>query len=125
MKKLAPLLAGKIVIDSGNNVKSHEDGLPQYGDGPSMGETVQRLAPEARVETVGLRPGEKLHEEMISVHEARRTVDRGDHYVICPEIRWAGQRRLEGEPLADGFRYSSDLNDDWLDTERLAALLET
>ena len=47
--RLAPQLAGKIVIDSGNNVQSHEDGLPQYIDGPSMGETVQRLAPDARV----------------------------------------------------------------------------
>ncbi len=47
--RLAPSLAGKIVIDSGNSVKGHEDGLPQYIDGPSMGETAQRLAPEARV----------------------------------------------------------------------------
>jgi UDP-N-acetylglucosamine 4,6-dehydratase len=93
---------------------------------PSMKltELVQALAPQANIESSGIRPGEKLHEEMISIEEARRTIDRGDHYVVCPEIDWADQRRLDGTPVPEGFRYSSDLNDDWLDASRLASLLD-
>jgi len=93
---------------------------------PSMKLTdlVAALAPEARVKVVGIRPGEKLHEEMISVAESRRTLDRGDHYVICPDIRWIGQQATAGEPVLDGFHYGSDTNDDWLDRDRLAALLD-
>jgi len=92
---------------------------------PSMKLTdlVATLAPDAKVEQSGIRPGEKLHEEMISLDEARRVVDRGDHYVILPEIDYSHQKLLEGAPVADGFRYASDVNDDWLDTDGLAALL--
>ena len=60
---------------------------------------------------------------MISVDEARHTVDRGDHYTILPEIEWTSQERLAGSQLAEGFRYSSDNNDDWLDAGRLSELL--
>ena len=56
--------------------------------------------------------------------EARRTLDRGDYYVICPDIDWAGQAPIDGRPLEDGFRYSSDRNDDWLTRERLLAMLD-
>jgi UDP-N-acetylglucosamine 4,6-dehydratase len=93
---------------------------------PSMklSDLVQALAPEAKVEVVGIRPGEKLHEEMISVNDARRAVDRGDHYVVCPDIEWMGQREFHGAPVPEGFCYSSDRNDDWIDFERLTAMLD-
>jgi len=93
---------------------------------PSMklADLVRALAPEAKIETVGVRPGEKLHEEMISVSDARRTLERDDHYVICPEIWWSGQERPEGKPVPEDFRYSSDQNDDWLDQDRLTTLLD-
>ncbi len=92
---------------------------------PSMRlpDLIESLAPEAEVERIGIRPGEKLHEEMISRDEARRTVDRGDHYVICPEIAWAGQQAVDGTPVPDDFRYRSDENEDWLDRDRLMAIL--
>ncbi len=85
---------------------------------------VAALAPGAKIEVVGMRPGEKLHEEMISTTEARRTLDRGDHFVICPDIRWVGQQSSHGEPVPDGFRYGSDRNDDWLDRDGIIALLD-
>ena len=93
---------------------------------PSMrlADLIVSLAPNAEVEKIGIRPGEKLHEEMISHDEARRTVDRGDHYVICPEIAWTGQEAIEGTPVPDDFRYSSDQNEDWLDRNRLMAMLD-
>jgi UDP-N-acetylglucosamine 4,6-dehydratase len=91
---------------------------------PSMRLTdlVDALAPEARIEVVGIRPGEKLHEEMISENEARRTLDRGDHFCIEPDIVWAGEHRFAGRALPEGFRYASDINDTWLDRDCLLAL---
>lgn len=85
------------------------------------------LAPDARIETIGIRPGEKLHEEMISVHDARRTRDRGDYYVIQPDIDLRQTREFEaqgdGGRVADDFQYSSDRNDQWLDADALRTLL--
>ena len=87
------------------------------------------LAPDARIEHIGIRPGEKLHEEMISVHDARRTRDRGDYYVIQPDIDLRQTRQYDalgdaaGHPVADDFQYSSDRNDRWLDADALRALL--
>jgi UDP-N-acetylglucosamine 4,6-dehydratase/5-epimerase len=78
------------------------------------------MAPEARLETVGIRPGEKLHEEMISVHDSRATRDMGDYYVIQPEFEWWSHDRLDGgAPVDDGFRYSSDTNTRWLGVDEL------
>ncbi|MGI9259313.1 MAG: UDP-N-acetylglucosamine 4,6-dehydratase (inverting) [Gammaproteobacteria bacterium] len=92
---------------------------------PSMKlmDIVTAIAPDAKIERVGLRPGEKLHEEMISVDDSHRTIDRGDHYVICPSIDWEGQREIDGERVARDFEYSSDTNADWLDENSLAELL--
>lgn len=113
----------RFVIQSLEQMTGGETFVPKI---PSMklGDLVAALAPEARVETVGARPGEKLHEEMISYDEGRRTVDRGDHYVIRPEIVWGGQRPIDGQPVPAGFCYRSDRNEDWLDAARLLALLD-
>lgn len=114
--------AVRFVLASLQEMRGGEIFVPKL---PSMKLTdlVAALAPQARLETVGIRPGEKLHEEMISVDEARHTVDRDDHYTILPEIEWTSQERLAGSQLPEGFRYSSDNNDDWLDAERLSDLL--
>jgi hypothetical protein len=61
---------------------------------------------------------------MVSLDEARRTRDCGDHYVISPEIAWAGRGAPSGTPVPEGFRYASDRNDEWLDRGSLAALLD-
>lgn len=92
---------------------------------PSMRVTdlARAVAPEARLEVVGIRPGEKLHEEMISVDDARRTLDIGDRYVIQPEFPWWESTHLSGTPVPEGFAYTSDRNDDWLDVPALRAML--
>jgi UDP-N-acetylglucosamine 4,6-dehydratase len=73
---------------------------------------------------IGIRPGEKLHEEMISENDARRTVDCGSHYVVLPDLDFGRERDPLGEPVPEGFQYSSDRNDDWLDAERLYGMLD-
>ncbi len=92
---------------------------------PSMKLTdvITAVAPDAKIERVGLRPGEKLHEEMISADDAHRTIDRGDHYVICPSIDWDGQPEIAGERVSRDFEYSSNKNADWLDGDELVAML--
>ena len=114
--------AVKFVLASLDEMRGGEIFVPKL---PSMKVTdlVTALAPGASLKIVGIRPGEKLHEEMISVDEARHTVDRDDHYTILPEIEWTHQERLEGKRLPEGFHYASDNNDDWLDSERLGAML--
>jgi len=93
---------------------------------PSMRVTdlATAIAPEAKTEIVGIRPGEKLHEEMISIDDARRTIDMGDRYVIQPEFGWWGNGHLQGTPLPDGTAYTSDTNTEWLTTQDLKALLD-
>lgn len=86
------------------------------------------LAPELPHEIVGIRPGEKLHESMITVDDARMTVEMADRYVIMPIMGFDGVRRGEWpphRPVAEGFHYSSDTNPEWLDRDAMAALLET
>ncbi|HIA01274.1 MAG TPA: UDP-N-acetylglucosamine 4,6-dehydratase (inverting) [Myxococcales bacterium] len=91
---------------------------------PSMKVTDLALAinPGCEINVIGIRPGEKLHEEMISETDARRTVDMGQHYVIQPEFEWFDSSH--GTALPDGFSYSSEINDDWLDVPRLQAMLD-
>jgi UDP-N-acetylglucosamine 4,6-dehydratase len=76
------------------------------------------IAPEAEIEIIGIRPGEKLHEVLISEDEARSTVERESMFIVKPpETLWKRDMTYEGKPLPDGFRYSSDNNSEWLDLE--------
>jgi UDP-N-acetylglucosamine 4,6-dehydratase len=92
---------------------------------PSMRvvDLARAIAPSAELRYVGVRPGEKLHEELISVHDARRTMDLGTCYAIEPDMEWwtAGPRR--GKPVAPDFSFTSDSNTEWLDCDRLRAML--
>jgi len=93
---------------------------------PSMRivDLARAIAPDAEIEIVGIRPGEKLHEEMISATDARHSLDMGDYYVIEPEMAWWPKGQLQGSPLPDGFAYSSDTNERWLSIEDLRKILQ-
>jgi UDP-N-acetylglucosamine 4,6-dehydratase/5-epimerase len=83
------------------------------------------LAPEAERKVVGIRPGEKLHEVLVTEDEARHCYDLGDRYVILPQLpTWHMETPARGESLPDGFRYSSDSNEQWLDEESLRAMAD-
>jgi len=95
---------------------------------PSMRlmDLAKALAPELPVKVVGIRPGEKLHEVMITEDDSRQTLDLADRYVIEPSFAWWERDCYAAHgatPVADGFRFASDTNDDWLDAARLKALI--
>ena len=72
---------------------------------------------------IGIRPGEKLHEMMISADDARTTVDLGDRYAIEPAFAEYARQPLKGKALPEGFSYASDTNDEWLSGDGLLELL--
>jgi UDP-N-acetylglucosamine 4,6-dehydratase len=93
---------------------------------PSMKMTdlAAAMAPDARLKMIGIRPGEKLHEIMISVDDARSTVDLGDRYAIEPAFVEYARTPLTGAKLPEDFSYASDTNGEWLSGEALLALLD-
>ncbi len=94
---------------------------------PSMRITdlASAVAPECEVDVVGVRPGEKLHEALLSEDEARHSRDVGDMYVIMPEGEMeVPADQLPGKAIPEGFRYSSETNDVWFDATDLSRILE-
>ncbi len=99
---------------------------------PSMTipDLVEAIAPGMRAKVVGIRPGEKLHELMIGEDDARHTLEFPDYYAIAPQAvhhpSMASYERLKGlggKVLPDGFVFSSDTNQDWLDVAGLRRIL--
>jgi UDP-N-acetylglucosamine 4,6-dehydratase len=88
-------------------------------------EMAEAIAPGCEVEYIGIRPGEKLHEVLVSEDEARNTVELDDMYVIQPAHSWwKAENWKDGKALSDGFRYSSDSNPQWLTAEELQELID-
>jgi FlaA1/EpsC-like NDP-sugar epimerase len=83
------------------------------------------IAPGVPRDIIGIRPGEKLHELLLTSDESRHAIDAGDVYVVLPEHPWWEEhpRWEAGKPLDDGFVYSSDTNDWWLDADQLQSLV--
>lgn len=93
---------------------------------PSMNirDIAAAVAPDAKHEIVGIRPGEKLHEQMISAEDAHYTYEYDEHFKILPAIHsWHEdfQRIKNGRRVPEGFTYSSDTNTAWMDVEALRA----
>jgi UDP-N-acetylglucosamine 4,6-dehydratase (inverting) len=91
---------------------------------PSMRivDIARAVAPNAKLETIGIRPGEKLHEQMISEDEARYTYEYSDYFKILPAINnWhmSASRIKDGKPMQEEFSYTSDKNNEWLNVEAL------
>ena len=92
---------------------------------PSMKVTdiAAAMAPGLKSSIIGIRPGAKLHEMMISTDDARTTVDMGDRYAIEPAFVEYTRDPLDGGRIDDGFSYASDTNTDWLDGPGLLAMI--
>jgi len=94
---------------------------------PSMKimDLVEAVAPGCEIGYSGIRPGEKLHEVLISQDEARHTIALEDMFSIYPEMAWGGEsKRVEGKSLPDGFTFTSDANEHWLSIEELRRILK-
>jgi FlaA1/EpsC-like NDP-sugar epimerase len=93
---------------------------------PSMKlmEMAEAVAPGCEVECIGIRPGEKLHEVLVSEDEARHAVELPGMYVIQPAHSWWRKENWkDAMPLPEGFRYASDTNPQWLSAEKLYELV--
>ncbi len=83
------------------------------------------IAPDCKIEIVGIRPGEKLHEIMVPQDEARNTLEFRDFFVIKPGTEWgsidynAAYHGEIGKPVPHNFYYASDNNESWMTTEKL------
>lgn len=93
---------------------------------PSMRivDLARAIGPQCRIEVIGIRPGEKLHEVMISEDDAKNTVELPDCYIIQPAFQWwAKGNHTEAKPVSEGFKYGSDNNALWVTVEELQAMI--
>lgn len=116
----------QFVLDCLDRMRGGEVFVPKI---PSMKVTdvARVVAPECRTEIIGIRPGEKLHEVLITQDDARYTVEFDRYYAIQPAAHWWDRERYVresgGRPVAEDFQYSSDTNPDWMTPEQLAEIL--
>jgi UDP-N-acetylglucosamine 4,6-dehydratase len=115
--------AVKFVVESFDLMHGGEVFVPRI---PSMKilDLAEAVAPGAKTHEIGIRPGEKLHEEMIAADDSRRTISLSDRYVILPTVADWGYEPLSGDPVKDGFAYRSDSNDIWLTVDEIRTLLK-
>jgi UDP-N-acetylglucosamine 4,6-dehydratase/5-epimerase len=95
--------------------------IPSY----KIGTLAKAISPNAKLVNVGIRPGEKLHEEMITISDAMNTLDIGKYYAILPtgidKIKYL--KHFNGKEVPDGFSYSSGKNDTWVTSEEIRELI--
>lgn len=87
----------------------------------------EAMLPGCVKKEVGIRPGEKLHEVMVTTEDSFTTYEYDKHYIIYPQMVWSTSRRPEptGKKVEEGFYYSSGNNSEWLSVEDLRRLLKT
>jgi FlaA1/EpsC-like NDP-sugar epimerase len=98
--------------------------IPSY----KITEVAKAVAPEAKVEIVGIRPGEKIHEEMITESDSFTTYDMGKYFAILPQVPiWNLEdykKQFNAQKVKEGFKYNSGENSEWVDAEKLRALIK-
>jgi UDP-N-acetylglucosamine 4,6-dehydratase len=103
----------EFVLASLSRMKGGEIFVPKIPSA-TMLDVAKAVSPECDIKIVGIRPGEKLHETLISEDDGRLTLEYDSHYVIQPQFSWWGEKRKNGgRPVAEGFSYASG-NNDWV-----------
>jgi UDP-N-acetylglucosamine 4,6-dehydratase len=113
----------KFVIGCIEQMRGGEIFVPKI---PSMRlvELAETIAPGCAVETIGIRPGEKLHEVLVSDDESRYALETEEMFVIQPSHPWwKSENWAHARRLPEGFRYASDTNDRWLTRRELEELV--
>lgn len=92
-------------------------------------DVAKAIAPNCELKMIGIRPGEKVHEEMITASDSFNTVDLGKYYAILPQQhswKYADyQKQFDSKPVKAGFTYNSGENDQWLTVEDIRSLIKT
>lgn len=98
--------------------------IPSY----KITDVTAAVAPDCKTEVVGIRPGEKLHEEMITETDSMSTYDCGKYYVIAPSVPlWdmqAWMKKFNAKRVPEGFKYNSGTNSEWVSVEELRSLIK-
>jgi len=113
----------KFVIDCLGKMKGGEIFVPKI---PSMKlmDLANAIAPKAKKEIIGIRPGEKIHEILLTEDEARHSREFEYGYIIEPEHPFWNANNLSGKKLPEGFRYDSSNNTEWLTTKELIKIIK-
>jgi UDP-N-acetylglucosamine 4,6-dehydratase len=92
---------------------------------PSMKiiDLARAVMPDAKLVEIGMRPGEKLHEEMISADDSRRTIILEKRYVVTPVVAEWGYEPPSGPRMLEGQAYRSDTNDMWMDQPAIVSYI--
>ena len=115
--------AVELVVDGLSYMQGGEIFVPKI---PSMKimALAKAIAPECEIEVIGIRPGEKLHEALITEEDGRNTVRYNGTYVVLPNYSWwERQNYNNAQKLPDGFVYTSNNNDRWLTVEDLRRIV--
>ena len=116
--------AFKLVADALEHMQGGEIFLPKI---PSMKimDLTQAIAPECEIDIIGIRPGEKIHEVLITEEEGRHAIEYNGMYIILPNYSWWNcQNYTTGKKLPNGFTYVSNANTDWLSVKELKSIIE-
>ncbi len=86
----------------------------------------EAMLPGCKIRETGIRPGEKLHEIMVTTEDSATTYEYDKHFIVYPQMTWNDRQQpdLSGKKVAEGFHYSSDNNTEWLSVEDIRALLK-
>jgi UDP-N-acetylglucosamine 4,6-dehydratase len=116
--------AVNFVIESLEIMKGGELYVPRI---PSMKivDLAQAVAPGSEMLEIGMRPGEKLHEEMISEDDSRRTIEADGRFTVMPVVAEWGYKIPEGSPMKEGSAYRSDTNSEWMSQADIKKFIES
>lgn len=116
----------ELVLKTLNTMEGGEIYVPKIPSYRIM-DVAQAIGPECRKEFIGIRPGEKIHEEMITETDGLSSYEFEDHFVIAPTIKFSGKGNPEnkgGRKCPEGFKYNSGTNEEWLTVEDLRKLIK-
>ncbi len=115
----------KLVTDGIEQMHGGEIFVPKITSMNIM-DLVRIVAPDCKVDEVGIRPGEKLHEALLSDEEATHTLDAGDKYVVMPvQASWTNNAWTKAKPVDVEFRYVSNLEGNWMTDEELRSMVRS
>ncbi|MBQ8596456.1 MAG: UDP-N-acetylglucosamine 4,6-dehydratase (inverting) [Lachnospiraceae bacterium] len=92
-----------------------------------ISDLAEAMLPGCKTREIGIYPGEKLHEIMVTVEDSATTYEYDKHFIVYPQVTWNDKQKinLSGKKVEEGFSYSSDNNTEWLSVEEIRELLKT